>query len=148
MILKTGKLLAVVATSLAFINPSSATSCQAVADLDTLKSKTVGTDKNLRIGPGGFFADAADGGCYVLSVNQAGFDETYPDLASTYSDILSRDTTTPASKRVGSELEARALPGCGQACDPNDGCLSPCACRFQDTLCTPDFCIDIYRCTG
>lgn len=134
---KFARLFAVAAVCLTFAGVSFATNCEAVSDLETLQSKK-SADKNLRIGPGGFFADAADESCYVLSIDQPGFKEQNPTLATTYNDIIGNTAT---SKRLDTQLEARAKPGCGQVCTLSEGCLSPCACRFQDTLCTPDFCI-------
>jgi len=119
-----------------------ASDCQVVECFETLKSKSA-SDKNLRIGPGGFFADAADGGCYFLSADQAGFKEQYPSLAAAYSRITS-DTSEYSSKR--SQLEERATPGCGQACTVGDGCLFPCYCQYDYTWCNEGDCFTIYTC--
>ncbi|KAI0092861.1 hypothetical protein BDY19DRAFT_990538 [Irpex rosettiformis] len=116
-------LIVIALASLVFVDTSSAssTTCQTVPDFDTLKSKSA-ADKSLRIGPGGFFADgAADGECYFLSVDQPGFNDTYPNLASTHSDALKSPETSEEKRvvAVSHELEARAKPGCGQV--PTDG---------------------------
>ncbi|KAI0806175.1 hypothetical protein BC629DRAFT_1437656 [Irpex lacteus] len=139
------RLAAVAAVCLTFVGASAAANCEAVTDLDTLKSKKL-ADKNLRIGPGGFFADVSDDSCYVLSIDEPGFKEQNPTLAAAYADIIGN---TAVSKRLDTQLEARAKPGCGQVCDPKDGCLAPCACRFMYETCTPyGDCYDIYRCKG
>ncbi|KDR68935.1 hypothetical protein GALMADRAFT_145951 [Galerina marginata CBS 339.88] len=76
--------------------------------------------------------------------------EAEPGLGSTEEEPAS-DTTnvmeTSPAVRPG-ELSVDSLPGCGQACIANEGCLFPCNCNLQGTVCIRGDCIDIFKCTG
>ncbi len=129
---------AILTALFACVGHTKAANCQAVADFEALKSKPA-AGKNLRIGPGGFYADTANDGCFFLSVDQPSLKEEFPILVETYHSVI-KNLTDPGATPAKAALDPLATPGCGQPCDPNQGCLVPCACRFQYQFCDPYGC--------
>lgn len=126
------------AVLLASINVANAADCTTLTDFETLKSK-VTADKNIRIGPGGFYADATENECFFLSIEQPGLKENFPSLVEDYNSVV-KDLTDPDAASVKAALGPLATPGCGQPCSPSQGCLVPCYCRFQYEFCDPYGC--------
>jgi hypothetical protein len=126
--------------------------CQPVGsfrDLEAIKQD----GKNFRFGAKGFYADSAEGDCYLLDVHQEGFQDTYPDVykehrnIKAYTEKLLLDGKGAPGKREERDVAAPATPGCNQACEgPNAPCLYPCYCYFLSNFCSPYGCYDIYGC--
>ncbi|KAI0703751.1 hypothetical protein BC835DRAFT_902410 [Cytidiella melzeri] len=125
----------------ALVGLAKAEECSAVNSLAALQSFKQ-PEQNLRIGPAGFYADAANGECYVLHASAAEFEEQNPTLSATYTSAIERIA------EADTETLKRAQPGCGQACTPNSGCLWPCVCTYQFTLTDTLGEYDIYKCTS
>ncbi|KAI0090307.1 hypothetical protein BDY19DRAFT_765250 [Irpex rosettiformis] len=123
-----------------------AAECTTTTDLENLKAK-VAPGQNLRIGPGGLYADTSDNECFFLSINQPDLKENFPTLVEDYHSVM-KNLTDPEVTPMKAALDPLVTPGCGQPCSPSQGCLYPCACRFQYEFCDPYGCFDTYKCTG
>ncbi|TCD69011.1 hypothetical protein EIP91_009233 [Steccherinum ochraceum] len=132
--------------------------CQPVTTYAELKSFNP-AGQTMRVGPNGFYADASNGTCYVLSgAKEQNFKEQYPDLAEVYATALAAPTPNITERSDSEEssnsnsteplvANGQSRPGCGQACDPGtDSCLYPCRCLPNGHYCVDGECFTVYKC--